>query len=257
MGSSPLARGLRRFRDRDCARPGIIPARAGFTRAARVASPQFPDHPRSRGVYLMGMTQPPRTPWIIPARAGFTAGRPWSSGGAADHPRSRGVYSAPRTWTVVAIGSSPLARGLRLLGRVGERLPRIIPARAGFTRRGRVQPGSRTDHPRSRGVYQRGYAGDLLLTGSSPLARGLRLLGRVGERLPRIIPARAGFTRRGRVQPGSRTDHPRSRGVYDLDQQGNLTNRGSSPLARGLRGGDRAARAGRRIIPARAGFTPS
>ena len=50
-GSSPLARGLRedgRYRD---AIPGIIPARAGFTRPRGRGRPAPPDHPRSRGVY--------------------------------------------------------------------------------------------------------------------------------------------------------------------------------------------------------------
>ena len=50
------------------------------------------------------------------------------------------------------------------------------------------------DHPRSRGVYSTAARASRALTGSSPLARGLRepLLGLkvdVG-----IIPARAGFT---------------------------------------------------------------
>ena len=53
VGSSPLARGLRtdirleQFRDR------IIPARAGFTRPPSPGHPSRPDHPRSRGVYLI------------------------------------------------------------------------------------------------------------------------------------------------------------------------------------------------------------
>ena len=52
-------------------------------------------------------------------------------------------------------------------------------------------------------------------------------------------------------------DHPRSRGVYDHAGQWVFPPAGSSPLARGLRlegllGGEL-----RRIIPARAGFTPS
>ena len=51
VGSSPLARGLRR-QQHDC-RPGqrIIPARAGFTTSSRRRSERRRDHPRSRGVY--------------------------------------------------------------------------------------------------------------------------------------------------------------------------------------------------------------
>ena len=50
-GSSPLARGLPRPCKISSARPGIIPARAGFT-AGTARTMRMPrDHPRSRGVY--------------------------------------------------------------------------------------------------------------------------------------------------------------------------------------------------------------
>ena len=51
-GSSPLVRGLRIESHHTAESEGIIPARAGFTRALglRVSSGQ--DHPRSCGVYL-------------------------------------------------------------------------------------------------------------------------------------------------------------------------------------------------------------
>ena len=91
-------------------------------------------------------------------------------------------------------GSSPLARGLRARGRRRRSERRIIPARAGFTRvdaRERAFPG---DHPRSRGVYRSHWSERALATGSSPLARGLRLRLRDHDAPSRIIPARAGFT---------------------------------------------------------------
>ena len=91
-------------------------------------------------------------------------------------------------------GSSPLARGLPVLGPVERRFGRIIPARAGFTDHpGRVSALLR-DHPRSRGVYEqlRLAYGDL--SGSSPLARGLPMLDLRLRIADRIIPARAGFT---------------------------------------------------------------
>ena len=74
----------------------------------------------------------------------------------------------------------------------------IIPARAGFTA---VLSGGGVvvwDHPRSRGVYKWGACGGLERLGSSPLARGLP--GHEEEAVPLtgIIPARAGFTGRGR-----------------------------------------------------------
>ena len=76
--------------------------------------------------------------------------------------------------TVVASGSSPLARGLR--------------------RRIHGGPRPRPDHPRSRGVYASRQAGRSSAAGSSPLARGLLYLCGKDWRAARIIPARAGFT---------------------------------------------------------------
>ena len=93
--------------------------------------------------------------------------------------------------------------------------------------------------------------------GSSPLARGLR-----SSRISRpgflgIIPARAGFTSRGCRRRRRRADHPRSRGVYPLRPRTSDQERGSSPLARGLRVGGLGQGGPERIIPARAGFTPA
>ena len=91
--------------------------------------------------------------------------------------------------------------------------------------------------------------------GSSPLARGLHTW-RAGKQLSeRIIPARAGFTTGRSGRPRHRGDHPRSRGVYPAGPSGGGHWRGSSPLARGLRGPHRPVSRGFRIIPARAGFT--
>ena len=51
-GSSPLARGLLHTVDREDFYKGIIPARAGFTRGVVGDRSGYPDHPRSRGVYI-------------------------------------------------------------------------------------------------------------------------------------------------------------------------------------------------------------
>ena len=50
-GSSPLARGLPPGGLPGHSLPGIIPARAGFTRTRRRVREEREDHPRSRGVY--------------------------------------------------------------------------------------------------------------------------------------------------------------------------------------------------------------
>ena len=172
---------------------------------------------------------------IIPARAGFT-GRllAWRASGR-DHPRSRGVYHVRPEGARLVEGSSPLARGLRLVvpreGRVGG----IIPARAGFTGSGRRRATSPGDHPRSRGVY--------------PQRRRRR------QCPDRIIPARAGFTVEHRRQGAGRQDHPRSRGVYSTGSPTPPSPPGSSPLARGLLEKIVAQAQKQGIIPARAGFT--
>ena len=274
-GSSPLARGLRRVRDRLDDGLGIIPARAGFTTTSSTSTPTRRDHPRSRGVYkqlsvasrwnpgssplargllawFQAYVQPTR---IIPARAGFTPGGHWSSFLAWDHPRSRGVYSTPHSTFFGTKGSSPLARGLPLprLGAGDD--AEIIPARAGFTRVTRAIGWSRPDHPRSRGVYAESQCDDAFLLGSSPLARGLPRQGAHPGDRGRIIPARAGFTVRDEHRRDSAQDHPRSRGVYLSEGAEDEYRAGSSPLARGLRCASYAGTAGPRIIPARAGFT--
>ena len=133
-------------------------------------------------------------PGIIPARAGFTLRRAWVRALGGDHPRSRGVYPRPDPRERIREGSSPLARGLREAVQDGLGGRRIIPARAGFTVF-RVSFCSYVwDHPRSRGVYVIDVPASEWLTGSSPLARGLRVYAKPNDAGARIIPARAGFT---------------------------------------------------------------
>ena len=91
---------------------------------------------------------------------------------------------------------------------------RIIPARAGFTPLHHVTVITHQDHPRSRGVYELIDLPCSEMAGSSPLARGLQRLGMGRDLIPRIIPARAGFTIPGVSTQFTAQDHPRSRGVY-------------------------------------------
>ena len=192
---------------------------------------------------------------IIPARAGFTSSPSTTRSSTPDHPRSRGVYDTVGPYFLNGPGSSPLARGLPIFD-TGFAIPRrIIPARAGFTLPPICWLAHTRDHPRSRGVYHDAQHRKSPLPGSSPLARGLRSGGGLGLRLIRIIPARAGFTRR--TGPGRRTrrDHPRSRGVYLDEDSGIVDFLGSSPLARGLPSSSARWPPSRGIIPARAGFT--
>ena len=91
---------------------------------------------------------------IIPARAGFTKDEWRPAEEIADHPRSRGVYLTDRHRALLSRGSSPLARGLRMLEKGVTVWHRIIPARAGFTDVWQTYHHLVTDHPRSRGVYR-------------------------------------------------------------------------------------------------------
>ena len=136
-----------------------------------------------------------------------------------------------------------------------EHQMRIIPARAGFTARIATTPSTRRDHPRSRGVYRPNRDNAFHTAGSSPLARGLHEQYILPEAGRRIIPARAGFTRRSRPWRCRCGDHPRSRGVYAFWAAVERHARGSSPLARGLHGEEMYDYGPDRIIPARAGFT--
>ena len=154
-----------------------------------------------------------------------------------------------------ALGSSPLARGLRDDFSLAHFRGRIIPARAGFTPCGSNTCANCRDHPRSRGVYSTPGRKRRRRPGSSPLARGLRRQSAGDHRRRGIIPARAGFTFTFGVANRVVSDHPRSRGVYEPVTAYKGGTVGSSPLARGLRTvlPCRSANAG--IIPARAGFT--
>ena len=194
-GSSPLARGLRRRSPRLRARPGIIPARAGFTMTLSPMRWSARDHPRSRGVYRAGEVRDRLVEGssplarglqvegagkrlgarIIPARAGFTQPHRLTSPTGPDHPRSRGVYQWENVSLPPAVGSSPLARGLQFSGPFRSRSFGIIPARAGFTPVKGGGHGDGQDHPRSRGVYTITPRRSRRPAGSSPLARGLHV----------------------------------------------------------------------------------
>ena len=173
IGSSPLARGLRRGIEPRCCLRRIIPARAGFTPRARLPHPRpVGSSPLARGLRHRREHRP-RQPRIIPARAGFTSRRREGDREAPDHPRSRGVYVTMQTWPTPPSGSSPLARGLRPAAHWVAGPGGIIPARAGFTLAGHVGATRHRDHPRSRGVYRVRGCVWAREWGSSPLARGL------------------------------------------------------------------------------------
>ena len=194
----------------------IIPARAGPTPSPCGGNATRSDHPRSCGANPLrvkvsseacgssplvrgqrdGRFARSRGPRIIPARAGPTSWDLLSSRTTPDHPRSCGANGTGCTRLPLDFGSSPLVRGQ--LGGVeaeGEEL-RIIPARAGPTPRLAEHIAGDADHPRSCGANVVELAEFADYPGSSPLVRGQQFLRFLGSVDGRIIPARAGPTRR-------------------------------------------------------------
>ena len=233
-GSSPLARGAHLRGDRRPVDRGLIPARAGSTPSRGGADACSRAHPRSRGEHdhvstspttLRGSSplargaRPDRDPsdrflGLIPARAGSTSPTSTRRPASRAHPRSRGEHSMLFGSGSAFSGSSPLARGAHPDPRRTPADPGLIPARAGSTASIPSRENSERAHPRSRGEHGPASYGDLVLEGSSPLARGARDGTGRGSGPAGLIPARAGSTDPV-FEPGEiRQAHPRSRGEH-------------------------------------------
>ena len=276
-GSSPLARGTlqRRALSLGCRR--LIPARAGNTCPMQARQNLRSAHPRSRGEHPSKMPLPSSVSGssplargtqlrltlrrmsrrLIPARAGNTSAAHYLSATLSAHPRSRGEHLALPITAVSSVGSSPLARGTRSSCRSLSVSFRLIPARAGNTAEAGTAIVGWTAHPRSRGEHRRRRLLCALASGSSPLARGTRVHLFLYDLPRRLIPARAGNTfGLGSARP-SLPAHPRSRGEHVDGQRLDDVCRGSSPLARGTRFAVILKTVNSRLIPARAGNTPT
>ena len=152
-GSSPRGRGKRRTTDASFRRSGLIPARAGKTRASGGQVPPWGAHPRAGGensktiklnIFELGSSPRGRGKLarealqrvfdgLIPARAGKTFSRrvvlclTWA------HPRAGGENPAPRLTRATSPDSSPRGRGKHVLAGFGCADAGLIPARAGKT----------------------------------------------------------------------------------------------------------------------------
>ena len=131
---------------------------------------------------------------IIPARAGPTWARIHWPPREPDHPRSCGANTDCGSHIACYDGSSPLVRGQLVSMTLMRRRLRIIPARAGPTRKSSVRNNITPDHPRSCGANSPYSSPRLEHAGSSPLVRGQPLVVDNGIFSKRIIPARAGPT---------------------------------------------------------------
>ena len=155
-----------------------------------------------------------RLPGLIPARAGNTRKSLHGGRSRRAHPRSRGEHPGEDGRTEIHPGSSPLARGTRLLAAFSLVRGGLIPARAGNTFLASSSLSWTRAHPRSRGEH--GRAGLLRLQGwgSSPLARGTRNNTMKKMTVDGLIPARAGNTLESRARGAPVRAHPRSRGEH-------------------------------------------
>ena len=194
---------------------------------------------------------------IIPARAGPTPPRPASRWSSSDHPRSCGANVIVWVGFALLHGSSPLVRGQPDKRKAETRSVRIIPARAGPTSSERHAPSTMTDHPRSCGANRRQLHSGVPQRGSSPLVRGQHKSSACPDQSDRIIPARAGPTQMRQPHQRAGADHPRSCGANGKLTHVYMIANGSSPLVRGQPPFHFSGGLVVRIIPARAGPTPS
>ena len=294
-GSSPHARGTQERNPHGQLRRGIIPACAGNTRRtwglerpgriipacagntspsqAKAWTPR--DHPRMRGEHTpnpqstpnsagssphargtrLRKKSPKRSGGIIPACAGNTCDFCLMLASRGDHPRMRGEHPPPVSSTTANSGSSPHARGTPSAGQLHDGELGIIPACAGNTSLPLLARLRLGDHPRMRGEHTRQVNLWQRNMGSSPHARGTRVVCLRPHDVPGIIPACAGNTG-GRFRLARLVrDHPRMRGEHVSALPPATALRGSSPHARGTHVGRGAGSDQDGIIPACAGNT--
>mgnify|MGYP007014471797 CR=1 FL=1 len=256
-GSSPRVRGKLAVVLVQVRRVRIIPARAGQTSTSPLNGEAGDgSSPRVRGKRAIVLTSC-LSCRIIPARAGQTGPVPSVICLGTDHPRACGANSASDWVEAWRTGSSLRVRGKRLDIRRGQFRERIIPARAGQTCRAWIRPWSRPDHPRACGANEQEWVGAPERCGSSPRVRGKPALVIVMMHPPRIIPARAGQTSTRGVPSTSTSDHPRACGANGWPRHNIKAQNGSSPRVRGKQHQWPKPCSPLRIIPARAGQTPS
>ncbi len=192
---------------------------------------------------------------VIPACAGNTGRWFVTTQGGSGHPRMRGEHADLPIPKPFAAGSSPHARGTRRLHRRDRRGRRVIPACAGNTGEQAGSRRVRSGHPRMRGEHLRDLARAPEQRGSSPHARGTRVIGRSAGTAGRVIPACAGNTGNLPQIATAASGHPRMRGEHFSRSAVCRASIGSSPHARGTRRPAVRRRLPHRVIPACAGNT--
>ena len=276
-GSSPRVRGKRPDPLAHAVDEGLIPARAGKTTAWARGSSAASAHPRACGEnplssssFARGSGSSPRVRGkrrplphrrrrgrLIPARAGKTSRprRPPPSRPA--HPRACGENSQHEAFMYPRLGSSPRVRGKHRVAGLRHVPGRLIPARAGKTPHIiSTRPPPRA-HPRACGENNRGSRAPCIVPGSSPRVRGKLEPGPVREGSSGLIPARAGKTRNSPNLGLLGRAHPRACGENQRTLRYPRHQAGSSPRVRGKQAPCGSGEHPPRLIPARAGKTPS
>ena len=275
IGSSPQARGTLNKCPKWQRGTRFIPAGAGNTWPVPGDRPACSVHPRRRGEHacrgpaagradgsspqargtLGGRRPCPVFSRFIPAGAGNTPGICRKFPVQTVHPRRRGEHQISRPGIYRSAGSSPQARGTRILDGRGLYRQRFIPAGAGNTHTADTGQTLPPVHPRRRGEHACDRGEYRNVGGSSPQARGTPELDGVGRDNDRFIPAGAGNTDKWGYCVTTPSVHPRRRGEHICQALDCRDSFGSSPQARGTLtyNGRRAGQL--RFIPAGAGNT--
>ena len=254
-GSSPRVRGKLWSVRRAGGEPRLIPARAGKTMLRRKSPVYIAAHPRACGENPRARHLPGDCYGSSPRVRGKQQWVGRDEGVAVAHPRACGENVRRGTSRAAVSGSSPRVRGK--LERVHARFQRgrLIPARAGKTRRGL---GCRPDaqaHPRACGENWTNAGKELPFEGSSPRVRGKRTSRPSAPEPKGLIPARAGKTVASRSSLAVGRAHPRACGENIEPKTMPNPALGSSPRVRGKRPHGVVHAARERLIPARAGKT--
>ena len=252
-GSSPRERGAQEIADLTDRELRLIPARAGSTPPARACPRRHPAHPRASGEHADALDEmdindgsSPRERGaqdgakaggiplrLIPARAGSTLLLADTRSGAPAHPRASGEHLGLIVAGYVMAGSSPRERGARCSRARSSPTSRLIPARAGSTRRPSRTRGRRPAHPRASGEHASRVSEIPRTAGSSPRERGAPGAVHARGTCHRLIPARAGSTRAGHRPSAGTTAHPRASGEHTRPRVAARPLAGSSPRERG------------------------
>ena len=275
VGSSPRGRG-KHCEPVECSViAGLIPARAGKTASMPLDSTVIGAHPRAGGensrssrTFVSWLGSSPRgrgkhQVWrcyeehsrLIPARAGKTSLHDTSCAMYRAHPRAGGENRDFMAVNIVERGSSPRGRGKPDHAKNPRNRARLIPARAGKTGRHLSKIVSKKAHPRAGGENTAMQSLNGSIPGSSPRGRGKLEVWSEGSLRWRLIPARAGKTRRILLEVRPRQAHPRAGGENAPPLRRTLVPTGSSPRGRGKRMASLPRPAPSRLIPARAGKT--